>query len=255
LNINRKLERTIVGIFLTLGLAWALITIDFHAFEFKLDYLISLSSLLTVASFSVRDMLPLRTLAVASQIIAIPYFLLQPTPLWTPAGWTMLFMVINFYHIARILLERRPVRLNPEEQRLYELAFQRLGPREFLKLAKLGEWKNGKQGEHIFDRGKPIEQILIPISGTVEASQDGTVVAQLQPGDVIGTGIALSGQTSLYSADFAQDSRYMSWRVSDIARFRDRNPDLATKFNDIVNHYLIAQINKLTFSIVNEESL
>jgi hypothetical protein len=60
------------------------------------DYLISLSSLLTVASFSVRAMLPLRALAVASQLFAIPYFMLQPTPLWTPVGWTVLFDVNRF---------------------------------------------------------------------------------------------------------------------------------------------------------------
>jgi len=87
----------------------------FPHIEFGSDWLINVSSLLTVASFSVRGMLPLRMLAVASSAFAMPYFMLQPTPLWTPVGWTALFMSINLFHITRILLERRPVRFSPDE--------------------------------------------------------------------------------------------------------------------------------------------
>jgi putative transposase len=32
-------------------------------------------------------------------VVSFPYFMLQPTPLWTPVGWTALFMAINLYHI------------------------------------------------------------------------------------------------------------------------------------------------------------
>jgi hypothetical protein len=95
--MKQKLEAFILGACGLLGLVWAAMTNHFPADWFSLDYLIDVSSLLTVASFSVRGMLPLRALAVASQIIAIPYFMFQPTPLWTPAGWTSLFMAINLY--------------------------------------------------------------------------------------------------------------------------------------------------------------
>jgi len=243
--MKQKLEILILGTCALLGLGMAFKTSYLPEDWFKLDYLISLSSLLTVASFSVRAMLPLRSLAVASQIFAIPYFMLQPTPLWTPVGWTGLFMAINLYHITRILLERRPVKFTADEQRLYELAFRSFEPRDFLKLLKLGEWGTARQGDNILKRGQAIEQILVPISGTVAALQDEKVVAQLRPGELIGAGIALTGQASPFNADFAEDSRYMSWRVTDVNRFMDKNPDLAIKFNDVINRYLVAQINKL----------
>ena len=87
------------------GIIWG-VTTDYFP-HLGLDWPINISSLLTVASFSVREMLWLRALAVASQAFAIPYFMLQPKPLWTPVGCTVLFMSINLYHITRILLERR----------------------------------------------------------------------------------------------------------------------------------------------------
>jgi CRP-like cAMP-binding protein len=243
--MKRKLEVLILGTCALIALGLAMTRSYLPEDWLKLDYLISLSSLLTVASFSVRAMLPLRALAVASQLFAIPYFMLQPTPLWTPVGWTALFMAINLYHITRILLERRPVKFTPDEQKLYDLAFKSFEPRDFLKLLKMGDWRNARQGDKILFRGQPIEQILVPISGAVAASQDEKVVAQLHPGELIGAGIALTGQASPFNADFAEDARYMAWRVTDVNRFMDKNPDLAIKFNDVINRYLVAQINKL----------
>lgn len=243
--MKRKLESLVLGICAALGLVWAIATNHLPDLGLKLDYLIDLSSLLTVASFSVRAMLPLRALAVASQVFAIPYFMLQPTPLWTPVGWTVLFLAINLYHITRILLERRPVRFTADEQQLYDLAFRSFDPREFLQLLKLGEWKTARRGDRILTRGNPITHVAVPIAGSVSAAQDKGEVVQLGPGELIGAGIALTAQPSAFDAEFSHDARYMRWSVPDIKNFLDNNPALAIKFNDIVNRYLVAQINKL----------
>ncbi len=247
--MKRKRELLILGTCAVFGLVLAFTTDHLPALDFRLDYLIDVSSLLTVASFSVRAMLPLRALAVASQVFAIPYFMLQPTPLWTPVGWTGLFLVINLYHITRILLERRPVSFTADEQQLYDLAFQSLEPREFLKLLKLGEWKTARQGDNILTRGQPIAQIAVPIAGNVSASRDNKVVAQLHPGELIGAGIGLTGQPAAFDAEFAEDARYMSWSVTDINSFLDKNHDLSVKFNDVINRYLVGQINKLALYV------
>jgi len=57
----------------------------------NLDYFIHAANILLLAAYSVRDILWLRLLAVASSLAAIPYFLLQPTPLWAAVGWSVLF--------------------------------------------------------------------------------------------------------------------------------------------------------------------
>jgi hypothetical protein len=208
--MKRKLELLIPGTCVVLGVVWAFTTDYFAHLGFELNWLINISSLLTVGSFSVRAMLPLRALAVASQAFAIPYFMLQPTPLWTPVGWTALFMVINLYHITRILLERRPVKFSPDEQRLYDLVFRNFGPREFLKLLKLGKWETARKGDLIFSEGGYITKVVVPISGSVSALQAGREVATLAPGELIGAGIALTNQISEFEAQFIEDSRYMS---------------------------------------------
>ena len=250
--MKRKLEILILGTCALIGLALALSSDYLPQRWFKLDYLISLSSLLTVASFSVRAMLPLRALAVASQVLAIPYFVLQPTPLWTPVGWTALFMAINLYHITRILLERRPVKFSDDEQRLYDLTFRNFGARDFLKLLKLGEWKTAHQGDSILSQGEPISHIAVPISGSLSAVTQGGRAVRLGPGELVGAGVGLTAQPSPFDAAFAEDTHYMRWSVADIDRFLDRNPELTRKFNDVVNRYLVAQINKLALHVESD---
>jgi CRP-like cAMP-binding protein len=253
MTTNRKVEIAALSVCALLGLIWAATTRYFPADRFSLDYLIDISSLLTVASFSVRGILPLRLLAVASQIVAIPYFVFQTAPLWTPAGWTVLFLTINLYHITRTLLERRPVRFTTEEQQLYDLSFQTLEPRDFLKLVKLGEWKTARRGDKLLTRGEPILHIAVPITGTLTARQGEEAVAQLGPGELIGAGIGLTGQPSAFDAEFAEDAHYISWPVTGIQTFLDNNPELANKLDDLVNRYLVAQINKLSRYIQSNE--
>ena len=249
--MKRKLEWLVLGICIVPGLAWATLNTHFSGLGFRLDYLIDLSSLLTVAAFSVRAMLPLRVLAVASQFFAIPFFMLQPEPLWTPVGWTVLFMVINLYHITRILLERRPVGFTDDERQLYELTFHSLQPRDFLKLVKCGEWKTAFLGEKMLQYGQHISQISVPISGMVSASRGGVQIGTFTPGDMIGAGIVLTGQPSFIDADCMQEVRYICWSISDIQVFLDKKPDLMLTFNDIVNRHLVAQINKLALYLAS----
>lgn len=79
-----------------------------------LDYFIHAANVLLLVAYSVRDILWLRVLAVASSLAAIPYFLLQATPLWAAFGWSVLFTGINLFQAWRLLVERRPVKLTAE---------------------------------------------------------------------------------------------------------------------------------------------
>ena len=50
------------------------------------DYLVHLSNIMLLVSYSVRDILWLRWFAVGAALINIPYFLLQGTVLWPPVS-------------------------------------------------------------------------------------------------------------------------------------------------------------------------
>jgi hypothetical protein len=71
------------------------------------------------------------------------------------------FAALNTYWICRLLLERLPVKLSGDEQRLCELVFRTMTPREMIKLLKLATWKNAEAGECFVERDKPLDRLMV----------------------------------------------------------------------------------------------
>jgi hypothetical protein len=88
--------------------------------------LIRIANVLYVISYLVKEILWLRLLTVVAGGVLIAYYALLPVPLWAAIVWNVVFLAINLRQIRALLLERRPVRLSPDELRLYQLAFRRL---------------------------------------------------------------------------------------------------------------------------------
>jgi CRP-like cAMP-binding protein len=209
------------------------------------DYLVHFSNVLLLVSYSVRDILWLRWFAVAAALTNMPYFLLQHTVLWPPVLWALVFTAINLYQISRIYLERRPVVLSDDEQRLYDLGFQSLRPREFVSLVLVGEWKSASAGERILIEGEPVSRLCVAITGRAEVRKQGQRIGTLEPGHLIGTALALMGAASPVEAMFTEPSRYMSWPLSSLRTFVDKRPDLRVTLQGLVSRDLATKLGGL----------
>lgn len=130
-----------------------------------LELLIHAANLLYLFAFMVRDILWLRVLTVFAAVCLIPYFYFRPEPLMTPIYWNLVFTALNIFWIGRLLLERRAVNLSEEEERLCELVFRTMTPREMIKILKLATWEEAAAGECFVDRGKPLERLMVIYSG------------------------------------------------------------------------------------------
>ena len=206
------------------------------------DYLVHFSNILLLVSYSVRDILWLRWFAVAAALTNIPYYLLQGTVLWPPVLWAAVFTAINLYQIARIYLERRPVVLSEDEKKLYGLGFNALRPREFLSLVLVGEWKDAAIGEKILTEGEPVSSLCIPIAGSMEVRQHGVHLGTLDPGHIVGTALAFTGNPSLVEARFTAPARYICWPLQSLRTFMDKRPDLRVTLQALVNRDLASKL-------------
>ena len=209
------------------------------------DYLVHFSNILMLVSYSVRDILWLRWFAVAAALTNIPYFLFQGTVLWPPVLWATVFTAINLYQIARLYLERRPVVLSQDEQKLYDLGFRSLRPREFVSLSLVGEWKSAEAGEKVVTEGEPVSSICIPITGAADVRKRGEHIVTLRPGHIIGTSLALTGERSPVEVTFSEPTRYMHWSLSSLRRFMDKRPDLRVTLQGLVNRDLAGKLDRL----------
>ncbi|MCE3242509.1 MAG: hypothetical protein K0Q83_3016 [Deltaproteobacteria bacterium] len=198
-----------------------------------IDYLVHFSNILMLAAYSVRDILWLRWFAVAAALTNIPYFLLQGTVLWPPVLWALVFTAINLYQIARLYLERRPVVLSQDEQKLYDLGFRSLRPREFVSLSLV----------RVITEGEPVSSLSIPITGTADVHSRGERIGALTPGHIIGTALALTGEPSPVEVTFTEPARYMRWSLPNLRRFMDTRPDLRMTLQGLVNRDLAEKLN------------
>jgi CRP-like cAMP-binding protein len=206
------------------------------------EWLVHFSNVLMLVAYSVRDILWLRWFAVAAAVTNIPYFLLQPTTLWPPVVWALVFTTINLFQIVRIYMERRPVMLSEEEQKLYDMAFGSLRPREFVSLALIGEWRTAAAGDRVLSQGQTVSSICIAVSGTVRVHREGAEVGQIEPGHLIGTTLALTGDPSPVDGTFTESGRYLCWPLASLRSFLDRRPDLRVTLQSLVNRDLAGKL-------------
>jgi CRP-like cAMP-binding protein len=209
------------------------------------DLLVHLSNILMLIAYSVRDILWLRWFAVAAALTNIPYFLLQQSILWPPVIWALVFTAINLYQIIRIYLERRPVVLSEDEQKLYDMGFRSLRPREFVSLVSAGEWKTAAPGDEVLAEGKPVSSISVAVSGAMQIQRQGKEVMALGPGHLVGTGLALTGAPSPIDAFFTENARYLCWSLGNLRTFLDRRPELRATLQSLVNRDLAVKLEEL----------
>jgi CRP-like cAMP-binding protein len=192
---------------------------------FDPSYFLHAANILLLVAYSVRDILWLRLFAVAASLIALPYFILQPEPLWAPIIWSSVFAAINSFQSWRLFVERRPVKLTPEEEEIHRLVFPDLPSRKVLQILSIGVWTTVEIGERMLERGKSVEAISVIVRGKVRVTRDDRVFGELVAGHIVGSALLLSGVTADVDAMVVEPVRCMRWEVEPLDRYLAANPE------------------------------
>jgi hypothetical protein len=204
--------------------------------------LIHVANVLYVISYLVKDILWLRLLTVVAGSVLLAYYVLLPVPLWAAIGWNIIFLAINLKQIHALLLERRPVRLTPEELRLQQLAFRSLKQREFAKLLKLARWEDVAAGQRFVTKGEPLDRIMVVADGRARVEIAGGAGVDLRPGCFVGEMSFLTGQTPNADVVAAEPSRLVTWRQTELREFLGRDADLRAIVQMAIGEDLVAKL-------------
>jgi hypothetical protein len=210
------------------------------------NYFIHAANVLLLVAYSVRDILWLRLFAVGAALISIPYFLLQPTTLWAPLSWSVVFAAINLFQSWRLFIERREVKLTPEEEDIRRLVFRDLPPRKVLQVLSIGSWTTLEVGQRLIEKGKLPETVSLIVRGKVRVTRDGRVLADLIAGDFVGSALILSGIPAEADAVTVEPGRAMRWEVGALERFLTANPETRTVMLQHVARDLAAKVERVT---------
>jgi len=153
---------------------------------FGINGLVTLSNIVFLVAYSVRDVLKLRLLSLFGEAVILPYYYLQTEKLWPPIYWGMAFITVNAVRIVVTLRNRQPVVLSDKEEELYRVAFSSIDKGDFLKLASLVQWIDCSSGDVVLKKGQHTSEAIILVSGEVEAVFGTKARMRLQPGRLIG---------------------------------------------------------------------
>jgi hypothetical protein len=210
------------------------------------NYFIHAANVLLLVAYSVRDILWLRLFAVGAALISIPYFVLQPTTLWAPLSWSVVFAAINLFQSWRLFIERREVKLTPEEEDIRRLVFRDLPPRKVLQVLSIGSWTTLEVGQRLIEKGKLPETVSLIVRGKVRVTRDGRVLADLIAGDFVGSALILSGIPAEADAVTVEPGRAMRWEVGALERYLTANPETRTVMLQHVARDLAAKVERVT---------
>lgn len=211
---------------------------------FTPDYFIHAANILLLIAYSVRDVLWLRLFAVAASLIAIPYYVLQPTMLWAPLAWSVVFAGINLFQSWLLFVERRPVKLTTEEEEIRRLAFPGLPPRKVLQVLSIGSWVTAEVGECLIEQGKLPDSVSLIVRGKVRVTGDGRMLGDLLPGEFVGSALILNGIPSSVDALVVEPLRAMRWQIGTLAKYLSANPETRSVMQQHLAHDLAGKLGR-----------
>lgn len=210
-----------------------------------MDYLIHTANILYIFSYLVRDILWLRVLIVTAICFVIPFYYFQPVPLMAPVYWNLVFVAINLVQIAILLVERRPVVLSEQEQKIYEQVFRRLTPREVFKLFKLAHSRTVAAGEVIVQQDTHLDSLMLINKGIASVRINNEEVAQLDEGHFVGEMSYITGATTSATVIAKTELEYLEWPTTRLEPLLRKHPDLRIALNAIIGVDLAGKLSRI----------
>jgi len=204
--------------------------------------LIHVANILYFFSYAVRSIFWLRLLTVVAASLLIPYFYFQAEPLVEAICWNLLFITLNLFQMAWLVWERRPIRLTADQERLYELVFHSLSPREMLKLLHLAHWKDARPGTVLIEQDTEIDELLLLYEGAVEISNDGMRLADVGEGEFLGEMSFLTRGKTSADAIASTNIRYLSWPREELSAYLGDNPEMQTAMYSLIGINLVEKL-------------
>jgi len=196
-------------------------------------------------SFLVKDILWLRIVSILASAFSVLYNWIIPVePMWLPIGWNFVFIVLNLYHIAVIIYEKRPIKMEPKDKELYETLFKDLSPVEYLKISKVAQWVTYKSGEKIIRQNTPVTDLILIYNGTVDVAVDNKGVAQLRDGQFVGEMSFLTEKPATATCIVKYDTECLVWKQPEFKDLLKRNPSLYYTIQGLLSNQLISYSNK-----------
>ena len=197
-------------------------------------------------SFLVKDILWLRIISTLASAFSVFYnYVIPPEPMWIPIGWNIVFAVVNIYHIAVLIYQKRPVKMDDKNTELYETLFKDMSPVEYLKISKAAQWKKYKAGQTITKQTHLVPDLVLVYNGTVDVVVGKKKVAELRDGQFVGEMSFLTEKPATATCIVKHPCECLVWKQKEFKELLKRNPSLYFTIQSLLS----AQVSQNLVSI------
>ncbi len=201
------------------------------------ESLAHIANLLFGAAYLVRGILWLRILSIVACLIMATFNYYAPAePLWVAIYWNLFFSVINTIQIWLLMRARAAVSFSEEEEELHGTMFRNMSPLEFMKVLKVGVWKNLDPETTFIRKGSKVSEIHLVYHGVVLVEIDGATKIKLRDGTFLGEMAFISGEPASGAVSTVTKTRLISWPFEALRHLFLRNPEIRSGFSsDLAN--------------------
>ena len=204
---------------------------------------VHIANVLYLASYLVKDIFLLRLLTIVAMFVFLPYYFFQGNdPLWEPIIWTVIFTGVNVFQLIKLFLERRPVVISAEDQRIYNLSFTNFTIRQFAKLLKTAQRSTKQKNECILDREVITDKVIFVLDGEVVLEDNDRVISTLRPGDFIGDISYITGGPNKYKICTACESKIIFWDKEQFDKIVNDDLELKACWQSLISTKLVEKL-------------
>lgn len=206
-----------------------------------MPYLVHFGYTLMLAGFLARDILVLRGVLAAAQVVLSFYAL--SIHVHSISAWNAVFATINTAWAIRILHERRQVQVPPELREIHRTRFTAMTSGEFLRWWRLGETKTLRNVALTRDGAHPASLYFI-LDGVAQVTRGVAVVTELPAGFFVGEMSLVTGRPANADVDAREDVRVQEWPREVLDDLRARDLGMWIKVQSAIGADLVLKIQR-----------
>ena len=160
--------------------------------------------------------------ASSSLILSLMGARFNPYSMMVEGAWA----TISVIGLIRLYIIYKYFRFNDEEQAAAKRLMPGLAKDRVRKLLSLGNWNDVSPGHVLIRQGQPVTHLIYVASGVCRIQIDGTIVATIGAGGLIGEMTYHTGRPATATVIVDAASRILAFERGALEGFLDRNDDI-----------------------------
>jgi hypothetical protein len=177
-----------------------------------------LSYLLLALSYWLTSIYWLRIVAVIGLALEIIYFSYTGGDLAVGITWSVIFIVINVFHLILLTRERLSLRLPEEDAPLLRESLAGLTDFQIAKLLRAADWKDYQPGDVLTRQDAPVDSLYFLCRGRANVEVSGKFITYLEKGTFIGEIAYLTGNPATATVTIDEPARALAFSKMKMAR-------------------------------------